>query len=140
MELKDILPLAVSGGALLVALASLWYTIHSNRTNRRNDNLQRVRTIATTNVAKFNGILTALQHDPEPKAEDFVEPARLYSEVRDSYRSFRQGFTARDRVELDALLDHVEDSYNPDDFASSLATAITKMPAFLNELEAKLNT
>ena len=137
--MNDILPLIVSTGAFLVALASLGYTIHSNRANRRNDNLQRVRSVATRNVAKFNGILTGLQHKPEPTAEDLIEPTRLYSEVRDAYRSFRQSFSARDRSELDILLDDVESSYDPDDLASGLASALPKMIVFLNELEAKLN-
>lgn len=139
MELKDILPLIVSTAAFLVAVASLVHSIYSNTANRRSDDLQRVRGIVTSNIAKFNGILTGLQHKPEPTADDLMEPARLYSEMRDAYRSFRHSFSARDRSKLDALLNDIEDSYDSDDLASSLKSALTKMPAFLNALEAKLH-
>ena len=139
MDLVDILTPIIATGALLVALASFAYTIRSNRANRRMDDLQQVRAVATTNVARFNGIFTGLQHKPEPTPKDLMEPVRLYSEVRDVYKSFKHSFPERDRIRLDALLDDIESSYDSDDLASSLASAIPKMPAFLNELEAKLN-
>ena len=139
METSDIVSLILSTGAFLVALTSLIYSMHSNKANRRRDNLQRVRVVATSNIAKFNGILTGLQHNPEPAAEDLIEPARLYSEVRDAYRSFKHSFSVTDRKELDAILNDIESSYDADDLASSLSAALPKMPAFLNELEAKLN-
>lgn len=138
MTLSVILPLIVSTAAVLVALAGLLYKIHSNRARSRGDNLQRVRTVATSNIAKFNGILTGLQQDPESTAEDLIEPARLYSEVRDAYKSFRHSFSARDRRELDALQNDIERSYDPDDLAASLASAFPKMLTFFNALEAKL--
>ena len=140
MDLTDILTLIIAAGALLVALASFAYTIHSNRANRRMDDLQQVRAVATTNVAKFNGILTGLQDKPEATAKDLIEPVRLYSEVRDVYKSFKHSFPEPDRIELDALLDDIESSYDSDDLASGLASAIPKMPAFLNELVAKLKS
>ena len=137
--LADILNLAIAFFALLVALVNVAYTIYSNKANLRRDGLQRIRIVATTNVARFNGIFVSLLHKPEPKPEDLIEPARLYSEVRDVYMSFKHCFAARNRIQLDALLDDIESSYDSDDLASGLASAIKKMPAFLNELEAKLN-
>ena len=139
MELYDILTISVATGALLVAFAGLIYTVRSNKANRRSDNLQEVRRIVTSNVAKFNGIMTGLEHKQQPTAEDLIEPTRLYAEVRDVYRSFRHSFNESDRNQLDALLQAVENKYEPDDLGFSLKSALPLMPRFLNELEVKLN-
>ena len=139
MDLADKLALIISAAALLLALASFIYTARSNQANRRKDDLQKVRLVLATNSAKFNGIMNGLASDANRSAEDLIEPTRLYSEVRDAYRSFRHRFSTGDRDELDAILDRVEEHFDPDDLASSLVGAMPLMPKFLEELEAKLN-
>ena len=137
--LEDILIIVIPTGVFLVALAGLVYRVYSGARKERWDNLQEVRKSALPKVARFKEIMFELQHNPERTLEDLEEPARLYSEVRDAYKRFRRGFRKQDRNELDALLDAIESSYDPDDIKTSLTLAMPHMPAFMVGIEAKLN-
>ncbi len=138
MDWNDILTLIVSCCAFLLALASFIYTVRSNRANRRADDLQKVRLVAVSNTARFNGLMNALASEPTPSPSALIEPTRLYAEVRDAYKIYRHSFNEADRAELDAILDQVEKDFDPDDLASSLTTALPLFPTFLSALESKL--
>ena len=125
-------------GALLLALVSFIYTVHSNRANRRYVDLENLRSFVLPKIARFNGLINVMIAGPTPSLEDFIEPTKLYSEIRDTYRIYRHIFKKADRDELDAILERVDEHFDPKDLLTSYQAATKVIPDFMNGLEDRL--
>lgn len=110
--LIDALPIAISGLALLTAVASLAYTAWSSRSFRRADDLQRVRAEAVVAERSFNGLLNhrTLQRTTISPA-DAKQLGFYYGAAHTAYVAYKNRFSSADQRTLDALDDKVQSAF-----------------------------